>query len=188
MKLEPVICAQHHTVSAHCGKATTTDEPVAVWARRAERTGIWSTNTSTVKLPADVSHSAVGFGRAAVQRLAVGKRAVIRRGEPKRRVVRRREQRSIAGSAAGRGRRALSLAVGDDKPRIYQKKHAAPRQFDPVRIPWHHGVPGSTTVAARVPATPPQTHGARVSLSLTCLLYTSPSPRDRQKSRMPSSA
>ena len=25
-------------------------------------------------------------------------------------------------------------------------------------------------------------------LSLTCLLYTSPSPRDRQKSRMPSSA
>ena len=27
----------------------------------------------------------------------------------------------------------------------------------------------------------------RVSLS-TCLLYTSPSPRDRQKSRMPSSA
>ena len=26
------------------------------------------------------------------------------------------------------------------------------------------------------------------SLVLTCLLYTSPSPRDRQKSRMPSSA
>ena len=25
-------------------------------------------------------------------------------------------------------------------------------------------------------------------LELTCLLYTSPSPRDRQKSRMPSSA
>ena len=39
-------------------------------------------------------------------------------------------------------------------------KHAtsrAPREFDPVRIPWHHGVPGATTVAARVPATPPQT-------------------------------
>ena len=100
MKLEPVICAQHHTVGAHCGKAATTDEPVAVWARPAERTGIWSTNTSTVKLPADVSHSAVGFGRAAVQRLAVGKRAVIRRGEPKRQVVRRREQRSI-GAAPG---------------------------------------------------------------------------------------
>ena len=26
------------------------------------------------------------------------------------------------------------------------------------------------------------------SLTITCLLYTSPSPRDRQKSRMPSSA
>ena len=26
------------------------------------------------------------------------------------------------------------------------------------------------------------------ALALTCLLYTSPSPRDRQKSRMPSSA
>ena len=50
-------------------------------------------------------------------------------------------------------------------------KHAtsrAPREFDPVRIPWHHGVPGATTVAARVPATPPQTHGARVSLSPSC--------------------
>ena len=27
-----------------------------------------------------------------------------------------------------------------------------------------------------------------VNTSITCLLYTSPSPRDRQKSRMPSSA
>ena len=30
-------------------------------------------------------------------------------------------------------------------------------------------------------------HGAALSY-YTCLLYTSPSPRDRQKSRMPSSA
>ena len=32
--------------------------------------------------------------------------------------------------------------------------------------------------------------GARItgSIHMTCLLYTSPSPRDRQKSRMPSSA
>ena len=30
--------------------------------------------------------------------------------------------------------------------------------------------------------------GARLGLNKTCLLYTSPSPRDRQKSRMPSSA
>ena len=28
----------------------------------------------------------------------------------------------------------------------------------------------------------------RLDMSTTCLLYTSPSPRDRQKSRMPSSA
>ena len=32
------------------------------------------------------------------------------------------------------------------------------------------------------------THGLHTILSNTCLLYTSPSPRDRQKSRMPSSA
>ena len=32
------------------------------------------------------------------------------------------------------------------------------------------------------------THPARFTLVGTCLLYTSPSPRDRQKSRMPSSA
>ena len=32
---------------------------------------------------------------------------------------------------------------------------------------------------------PPMAYG---SLSIGCLLYTSPSPRDRQKSRMPSSA
>ena len=31
-------------------------------------------------------------------------------------------------------------------------------------------------------------HGHRQSHPTTCLLYTSPSPRDRQKSRMPSSA
>ena len=31
-------------------------------------------------------------------------------------------------------------------------------------------------------------HFAQVALSCGCLLYTSPSPRDRQKSRMPSSA
>ena len=30
--------------------------------------------------------------------------------------------------------------------------------------------------------------GAAITLAPACLLYTSPSPRDRQKSRMPSSA
>ena len=32
------------------------------------------------------------------------------------------------------------------------------------------------------------THNAKIEVIWTCLLYTSPSPRDRQKSRMPSSA
>ena len=31
-------------------------------------------------------------------------------------------------------------------------------------------------------------YGNKALLAYTCLLYTSPSPRDRQKSRMPSSA
>ena len=31
-------------------------------------------------------------------------------------------------------------------------------------------------------------HAQQIALLDTCLLYTSPSPRDRQKSRMPSSA
>ena len=37
---------------------------------------------------------------------------------------------------------------------------------------------------------PPPQHGGRIPniMDDTCLLYTSPSPRDRQKSRMPSSA
>ena len=31
-------------------------------------------------------------------------------------------------------------------------------------------------------------HAGELKIPMTCLLYTSPSPRDRQKSRMPSSA
>ena len=31
-------------------------------------------------------------------------------------------------------------------------------------------------------------HPKKIALLFSCLLYTSPSPRDRQKSRMPSSA
>ena len=37
-------------------------------------------------------------------------------------------------------------------------------------------------------ATARASHTALVDASGSCLLYTSPSPRDRQKSRMPSSA
>ena len=34
----------------------------------------------------------------------------------------------------------------------------------------------------------PKDYSCEILLEKTCLLYTSPSPRDRQKSRMPSSA
>ena len=45
-----------------------------------------------------------------------------------------------------------------------------------------HHVPGLTRLATGI-----RERGA-ISLAQICLLYTSPSPRDRQKSRMPSSA
>ena len=51
--------------------------------------------------------------------------------------------------------------------------------------------PGSTPVTS--PGTTPSTtltgdEQVALSRAIACLLYTSPSPRDRQKSRMPSSA
>ena len=63
-----------------------------------------------------------------------------------------------------------------------------PVQAVPV-LPQTTGVPGSTTsqqhgaIGTPIIAFPSQTQDVRA-----CLLYTSPSPRDRQKSRMPSSA
>ena len=45
------------------------------------------------------------------------------------------------------------------------------------------GFRGSKTMAKKL-----EEHKAQLELSYDCLLYTSPSPRDRQKSRMPSSA
>ena len=50
-------------------------------------------------------------------------------------------------------------------------------------------VPGA--LARRIESLNAQGHGFKIGLwtgASTCLLYTSPSPRDRQKSRMPSSA
>ena len=51
-------------------------------------------------------------------------------------------------------------------------------------------VPGTATVIASISAaqTDDVISDNEVLYSITCLLYTSPSPRDRQKSRMPSSA
>ena len=51
----------------------------------------------------------------------------------------------------------------------------------------HSHVPNATAIDAYVAAM--KRHNVRkVVLLGVCLLYTSPSPRDRQKSRMPSSA
>ena len=47
--------------------------------------------------------------------------------------------------------------------------------------------PNTAGTVIRVPV-PPMTEERRKDMVKICLLYTSPSPRDRQKSRMPSSA
>ena len=47
---------------------------------------------------------------------------------------------------------------------------------------------GVTPMAAAAPAAAGAAAAAEDKDDFTCLLYTSPSPRDRQKSRMPSSA
>ena len=54
---------------------------------------------------------------------------------------------------------------------------------DDKRDKWSRGVRTLLRVAASISARVPHS-----TLVVSCLLYTSPSPRDRQKSRMPSSA
>ena len=51
---------------------------------------------------------------------------------------------------------------------------------------WHVTV--GQTVSEEDPIADAMTDKATIELTSPCLLYTSPSPRDRQKSRMPSSA
>ena len=47
---------------------------------------------------------------------------------------------------------------------------------------------GKLILVTAISPTPAGEGKTTTSVGLTCLLYTSPSPRDRQKSRMPSSA
>ena len=50
------------------------------------------------------------------------------------------------------------------------------------------GAPNYITPAKVKQAIATVQEGVRISMSRTCLLYTSPSPRDKRQSRMPSSA
>ena len=68
----------------------------------------------------------------------------------------------------------LSIVHGDQSP-LSRSTNALGIEIDP-----------AISIAAIVPVAGPP--GTLVALYGTCLLYTSPSPRDRQKSRMPSSA
>ena len=58
--------------------------------------------------------------------------------------------------------------------------------IEPLALAW----PALLFMAAMLvrPAAPPALRAAGHALFLTCLLYTSPSPRDVEESRMPSSA
>ena len=69
------------------------------------------------------------------------------------------------------GKRAVVIAPGGRRPEVA------------VLVPAHNEAQGIAATVAGIRAQ--LRAGDRI---LVCLLYTSPSPRDRQKSRMPSSA
>ena len=77
----------------------------------------------------------------------------------------------------GRGRQMAATPLSD-------RAHALPRPLTAFAFVSRRGVVGA---AAVVPARS-LVRRVCVRLPIRCLLYTSPSPRDRQKSRMPSSA
>ena len=66
------------------------------------------------------------------------------------------------------------------------------RLLQPRPWPPRHGVPSAKVTAdwtrSQALATMGSAKSSSVGMMCSCLLYTSPSPRDRQKSRMPSSA
>ena len=87
------------------------------------------------------------------------------------------------------------------KPRRYVRKHYAPRVYKPViafnqnvfnQQTWLNQVGYNAGVADGKMGRNTRAAASQFQLAngmpATCLLYTSPSPRDRQKSRMPSSA
>ena len=70
----------------------------------------------------------------------------------------------------------------DGTPKTYQKfKEDVIKWTDAEGIPW--ALAAGNTICAVF-----QAANAKAAKSRNCLLYTSPSPRDRTRSRMPSSA
>ena len=81
-------------------------------------------------------------------------------------------------------------------------RHGRKRPVNKTKVPAMQSCPQKRGVCTRVYTTTPKkpnsalrkvarirlTNGFEVTSYIPCLLYTSPSPRDRQKSRMPSSA
>src|SRR5665213_2393254 len=98
----------------------------------------------------------------------------------------RREKRPKGFKAAGRGADANHGKVGRGR-RDYTPLRSTPRLFWFKRASIWRTARNHKSLSphdAEVPIVTPR----RTGLQAGCLLYTSPSPRDRQKSRMPSSA
>ena len=72
------------------------------------------------------------------------------------------------------------------EPRVFTKNPILGTKFT-IAISSAKGGVGKSTFATNL-ALALKKVGCKVGLLDACLLYTSPSPRDRQKSRMPSSA
>ena len=96
--------------------------------------------------------------------------------------------------SCGRRTAGAALAIkrlGDGKPFLahIQDPRLKPSRFDLLIVPEHDPTRGPnvvTTLGALNPHDPDRL--ARAAVPWICLLYTSPSPRDRTRSRMPSSA
>ena len=74
----------------------------------------------------------------------------------------------------------ITSVPGPNDTLLAEEIHIIPVHIGEGSYPWTHHPDGAKTAGSMTNGTVAAVH--------TCLLYTSPSPRDRQKSRMPSSA
>ena len=81
----------------------------------------------------------------------------------------------IPGIPLGEAQLAKLAKLKEESPAVYKKLAQVGNQVTLV------------TQQSGIPATPNSEEGV-LGMFTTCLLYTSPSPRDRTRSRMPSSA